>query len=64
MEKLVLYLKDSYQEFAIKAAWPTLTMLQKSTVVVLVATAIFSLVIFGMDKVISTILEFIYEMFK
>lgn len=64
MEKLVLYVKDSYNEFAKKAAWPSLAMLQKSTVVVIIATVIFSLLIFGMDKVISTILEFIYEMFK
>jgi preprotein translocase subunit SecE len=64
MENLVLYLKDSYQEFAKKASWPTLTVLQKSTVVVLVSTVIFSLLIFGMDKSISTILEFVYQIFK
>jgi len=37
--------------------------LQKSTALVLVGTIIFSLVVFGMDKVISTLLEIIYEIF-
>lgn len=64
MKDLVLYLKDAYSEFAQKATWPTLTTLQKSTVIVIVASAIFSLVIFAMDKSISTILEFIYSIFK
>ena len=64
MGNLISYLQDSYREFAQKAAWPTLATLQRSTVVVIVATAIFSLLIFGMDKGISTILEFIYSVFK
>ncbi len=64
MTNLIHYLQDSYREFAHKAAWPTLTALQRSTVIVIVATAIFSLLIFGMDKAISTILEFVYQIFK
>jgi len=64
MENLVHYLQDSYREFAQKAAWPTLKDLQRSTVVVIVATAIFSLLIFAMDKSISTILQYVYQIFK
>ncbi|MEL0334629.1 MAG: preprotein translocase subunit SecE, partial [Flavobacteriales bacterium] len=50
-------------EFAVKSSWPTMTELQKSTSLVIVGTIIFSLVVFGMDKVISTMLEFIYKIF-
>ncbi len=64
MGNLVHYLQDAYREFALKAAWPTLKELQKSTVIVIIATALFSLLIFGMDKGISTILEFVYQIFK
>jgi preprotein translocase subunit SecE len=64
MTNLIHYLKDSYREFAVKASWPSLTVLQRSTVIVIIATAFFSLLIFGMDKAISTILEFVYQLFK
>lgn len=64
MTNLIHYLQDAYREFAQKAAWPSLTVLQRSTVIVIIAAAIFSLLIFGMDKAISTILEFVYQIFK
>ena len=64
MNNLIHYLQDSYREFSQKASWPSLASLQRSTVVVIVATVIFSLLIFLMDKGISTILEFMYTMFK
>jgi preprotein translocase subunit SecE len=63
MSKLVTSIQESWQEFAVKASWPTMTELQKSTTLVIVGTVIFSLVVFGMDKVISTALEFIYKIF-
>ncbi|MCH1534321.1 MAG: preprotein translocase subunit SecE [Schleiferiaceae bacterium] len=40
-----------------------MTELQKSTTLVIVGTIIFSLVVFGMDKAISTVLEFVYSIF-
>jgi preprotein translocase subunit SecE len=64
MNNLISYLQDSYTEFSQKASWPSLSTLQKSTVVVILATVIFSLLIFGMDKSISTILEFVYQIFN
>jgi len=64
MNNLIHYLQDSYREFSQKASWPSLVSLQRSTVVVIVATVIFSLLIFLMDKGISTVLEFMYQIFK
>lgn len=49
MEKLTLYLKESYQELVKNVSWPTAAQLQESTIVVLVTTAILALLIFGMD---------------
>ncbi len=63
MSKIITSLQDSWEEFAVKATWPSLSELQKSTTLVLIGTIIFSLVVFGMDKVISTVLEFIYSIF-
>jgi len=64
MEKLRAYLKDTYNEFVYKTTWPTFSDLQKSTVLVSVATIIFALIIFGMDKSLSLILENIYKLFS
>ena len=63
MSKIITSLQDSWEEFAVKATWPSVSELQKSTTLVLIGTIIFSLVVFGMDKVISTVLEFIYSIF-
>ncbi len=63
MEKLKSYINESLQEFAKHATWPTWNELQKSTVLVIVASILFSLVIFGMDKSIGTVLDFVYSLF-
>ena len=64
MSKLITSIQESWHEFAVKASWPTMTELQKSTSLVIVGTIIiFSLVVFGMDKAISTVLEFVYSIF-
>ena len=62
MEKLKLYLKDTYNEFIYKTSWPTLTELQKSTILVAVGSIIFSLVIFAMDKTLSFVLGSVYDL--
>lgn len=64
MNNLLLYLKDSYREFSQKTTWPSLISLQRSTVIVILATVVFSLLIFAMDKALSTVLQFLYEFNK
>ena len=62
MRKFINYLKESYAEMTKKVAWPTWDKLQSSAIVVMVASAIFALVIFAMDKVIETAVKFIYTL--
>lgn len=62
MNKLTLYFKESYVELAKKVSWPSWAQLQNSAIVVLVASLIFALVIFGMDLVFKNIMTFIYNM--
>jgi preprotein translocase subunit SecE len=63
MEKLKTYLQSSYEEFAKHSTWPTWAELQKSTVLVIVASVMFSLVVFAMDKSLAGALDFLYSLF-
>ncbi len=63
MEKITLYLKESYQELMENVTWPTMAQLQESTVVVLAASAILALIIFLMDVVCSLTFKNIYGVF-
>ena len=55
--------KESYVELVQKTSWPTLTEMQKTSALVAFASVIISLIIFGMDKVITLVLETIYSLF-
>ena len=64
MESLKLYIKESYNELVNKVTWPSLPMLQQTTVVVIVASIIFSLIIFVMDGASKLVLnDLIYKTF-
>lgn len=62
MNKLTLYFKDSYLELSKKVTWPSWSQLQSSAIVVMVASVIFAIVVFGMDIVFKNIMTFIYNM--
>ena len=62
MEKITLYIKESYYELVNKVTWPSWTSLQQSTVLVLVASLIIALVIFVMDLIANQSLQLIYGM--
>ncbi|MEO1711902.1 MAG: preprotein translocase subunit SecE [Bacteroidota bacterium] len=62
MERLQLYIRESYNELINKVTWPTWASLQSSTILVLVASLILALIIFGMDVVSKGILNFIYNL--
>ena len=62
MERLKLYVIESYNELIHKVTWPTWANLKSSTVVVLVASIILALIIFLMDVFSRTILDFIYSL--
>jgi preprotein translocase subunit SecE len=62
MDRLKLYVIESYNELVNKVTWPTWSNLQSSTVVVLIASVILALVIFLMDIISKGILDQIYDL--
>lgn len=62
MEKIRLYLKESYNELVNKVTWPSRSNLQGNTIAVLVASLILALIIFLMDFVSKNALTFIYNL--
>ena len=54
------YIKESYIELTQKVTWPTWRELYSSAVVVLIASIIIALLIFGMDQLIHFVLDKFY----
>ncbi|HVU94948.1 MAG TPA: preprotein translocase subunit SecE [Puia sp.] len=63
MNKISTYFRESYKELLEKTTWPTWPQLQQSTVIVLVATVLITLIVWVMDLVSSSILHFVYSLF-
>lgn len=61
MEKLTLYLKESYHELVKNVSWPTAAQLQESTMVVLVTAATLAILIFLMDGLCSIVFKNLYQ---
>lgn len=64
MNKLALYVKDSYNEMMHKVTWPSWEELQQSTMIVLIATILITALVALMDFVSNGLLNFIYSLFK
>jgi len=62
MNKIKLYIQESYTELVKKVSWPSWSQLQNSAIVVMVASLIFALVIFAMDMGFRNIMTTIYKM--
>ena len=60
MEKITLYIKESYHELINKVTRPSWNSLQQSSVLVLVASLIIALIVFVMDVISKQSLNFIY----
>jgi preprotein translocase subunit SecE len=61
MEKVKTYLAESWDEITNKVTWSKYSELQGSAVLVMVATSIFAAVIFVVDWVFKTGLEWFYR---
>jgi len=61
MNKFLAYCRNSYKELTEKVTWPNWDQLQQSTMIVLVATIILTLVIWLMDFVAGGALNFLYN---
>lgn len=61
VSKIINYFKDVQNELVNKTSWPTWPELQNSAMVVMVASAIIGLVVFGMDFIFEHALGWIYK---
>ncbi len=61
MAKVVEFIKESYIEMTQKVTWPTWAELQNSSVVVLIASVIISLIILAMDESAGSALKMFYK---
>ena len=64
MNKVATYFRESYKELLEKVTWPNWSQFQQSTVIVLVATLVITLIVWMMDLVASGVLKFIYSFFS
>jgi preprotein translocase subunit SecE len=56
---IIQYIEESYNELVHKVTWPTWEQLQSSSIVVLVASVIFALMIFAMDYVFGINVKYV-----
>ncbi|MAD59062.1 MAG: preprotein translocase subunit SecE [Cytophagales bacterium] len=63
MNKLVVLISESYQEMVNKVTWPSISSLQSSSWLVLVASLIFALFIGLIDLGFENIMTFFYDTF-
>jgi preprotein translocase subunit SecE len=62
MSKVGSYVQEAYDELLHKVTWPSWEELQQTTIIVLIALALVTAVIFGMDLVSENVLTFVYKM--
>ena len=55
------YVKESYNELVNKVTWPTFPQLQNSTIVVMVASVIFAVVVLAMELSFENLMAVIYK---
>jgi preprotein translocase subunit SecE len=60
MNRFRAYIDEVSDELLRKVTWPTWAELQESAIIVMIATVIFSLVVFVMDSVFRYGMGFIY----
>lgn len=64
MNKIFNYFRESYYELVHKVSWPTWRELQSSTMIVLIATIIITLMVWGMDSASHLVLTQYYKLFS
>ena len=55
------YVKESYNELVHKVSWPSFSQLQSSTIVVMVASLLFAIIVLVMDLSFENIMAAIYK---
>ncbi|WP_236975269.1 preprotein translocase subunit SecE [Membranihabitans maritimus] len=62
MSKISDSFRESYYELTQKVTWPSWSALISSTILVLIASIIFALIVFVMDTVSKQVLDLIYSL--
>ncbi len=62
MKGLVNYVKGAYAELLHKVSWPTFKELQSSTILVMVASVIFAVVVLAMDLAFENLMKAVYRL--
>jgi len=60
-KKIADYIKEAYNELVHKVSWPTQQELASSTIIVMTASLIMALVIFGIDFVFESMVKLFYS---
>jgi preprotein translocase subunit SecE len=60
MSKIGNYIQEAYDELLHKVSWPSWDELQQTTIIVLVALALVTTAVWGMDFAAKSVLTFIY----
>jgi len=63
MGKFREYIDETSNELFHKVSWPTWSELQSSATVVLIASAIIAMIVFGMDWSFNKLMEIFYQIF-
>ena len=62
MKRLINYFKAAYEELVHKVSWPSFKELQGSTILVMVASLIFAIVILCMDLAFENLMKAVYQL--
>ncbi len=62
MKRLINYIKAAYEELVHKASWPTFKELQSSTILVMVASLVFAIVVLVMDLAFENLMKSVYRL--
>ncbi len=63
MNKVLQYLRESKDELLYKVTWPKWSELQNSAIIVIIASTLIALLIFGMDSVFGGLVNQFYKLF-
>jgi preprotein translocase subunit SecE len=64
IERIRTSLRLTWEELIYKVTWPGWDDLQSSAIVVLVASLLIAMVVFGMDTVSENVSRFVYKFFE
>ncbi|WP_243349900.1 preprotein translocase subunit SecE [Parabacteroides sp. FAFU027] len=61
MKTIIEKIKESYSELVYKTSWPTKSELSNSAVVVMFASLLIALLVFGIDFSFEKVMQFFYS---